>query len=163
VLASSYTIMRFALIFLVSLFVIQESSNSQQKKLLPDSSILFDASKGRKLLEDCSGSELQKVVKSFWTPNPNEYQDLQTNFYKLSNQVKNLNNYLIQYLGIVLEGKKYIYINAFEKSELDDIKRMHQDLKTSAVVVCGGGDGFWRVLFDTNLKEFTELKFNALK
>ena len=72
-------------------------------------------------------------------------------------------SYIIQYIGITLEGKKYIYINAFHKSAMEDLKKLHHDLKTSAVVYCGGGIGFWRVLFDVNLKEFNEIKINAPK
>jgi len=155
--------MKIKLLLLSLSFLIQDIVFCQDKKLLPDSSIVFDVSKGKKLLEDCSGSELQSIVDSFWIPNQNDNQDLELNFYKLTNQVQDLNNYIIQYIGIILEGKKYIYINAFHKSVMEDLKRLHQDLKSSAVVYCGGGIGFWRVLFDINLKEFNEIRINAPK
>ena len=156
-------IMRINLLLLSLSFLIQDIVFCQDKKLLPDSSIVFDVSNGNKLLEDCSGSELQKVADSFWIPNQNDYQALQLNFYKLTNQVQDLNNYIIQYIGITLEGGKYIYINAFHKSAIEDIKRLHQDLKSTAVVYCGGGIEFWRVLFDVNLKKFDEIRINAPK
>ncbi len=158
--------MKLKLSLLLLSFLIQDIVFCQDKKLLPDSSIVFDVSKGKKLLEDCSGSELQNVVDSFWIPNQNEDQELQLNFYKLESQIKNLNDYIIQYIGIVLEGKKYIYINAFDKNAMKvmkDFKAFNQDLKTTAVVFCGGGIGFWRTLFDVNLKEFKEIKINASK
>src|SRR5665647_2273737 len=100
-------IMKIKLLLLSLSFLIQDIVFCQDKKLLPDSSIVFDVSKGKKLLEDCSGSELQNVVDSFWIPNQNDYQDLQLNFYKLTNQIQELNNYIIQYIGITLERKKY--------------------------------------------------------
>ena len=46
---------------------------------------------------------------------------------------------------------------------MEDLKRLHQDLKSTAVVYCGGGSGFWRVLFDVNLKKFDEIRINAPK
>lgn len=65
----------------------------------PDSSILLDGTKGKKLLEDCSGSKLKEKVYTFWTPSEKEYQGLVLNFFRLNNQVKHLNNYIIQYIG----------------------------------------------------------------
>jgi hypothetical protein len=130
---------------------------------IPDSSILLDESKGKKLLEDCSGSELKEKVDTFWTPKDKEYQDLQLNFFKLNNQVKHLNNYIIQYIGIIFKETKYIYINAFDKRNLKDQIRVNGDLTSSPVVACGGGNGFWRVLYDVNLKEFKEVQFNGPK
>lgn len=128
---------------------------------VPDSTILLDGSKGKKLLENCSGSELKEKVDTFWTPNNKEYQNLEINFFRLNNQVKHLNNYIIQYIGIIFKGTKYIYINAFDKRNLKDAIRVHGDLRLSPVVVCGGGNGFWRVLYDLNLNEFKEVEFNA--
>lgn len=130
---------------------------------IPDSTILLDKSNGKALLEDCSGSELKEKVDTFWTPDNKEYQDLQINFFKLNNQVKHLNNYIIQYIGIIFKGAKYIYINAFDKRDLKDEIRINGDLTSAPVVTCGGGSGFWRVLYDVNLKEFKEVRFNAPK
>ena len=150
------------LLVLISLFI-QNIVLCQENKLLPDSTIELDASKGSSLLEDCSGSKLQNAVDSLWIPSQSEYQQLQLNFYKLTSQLQDLNKYIIQYTGITLEGKKYIYLNAFHKSAMEDLKRAKQDLKSSAVIFCGGGIGFWRILFDLNLKEFHQIRINAPK
>ena len=76
---------------------------------------------------------MKKNIRTYWIT-----------FYKLSKQIENPNDYLFQFIGIDLNGKKYIYINSFYKSELSEAKRVHKNLKTSPVVVCGGGSGFWR-------------------
>ena len=137
--------------------------NHQTFSGLPDSSVLLDKLKGKKLLEDCSGSKLMNKVDTFWAPTDREYKDLEVNFYKLNNQIATLNDYIIQYIGIIFNGAKYIYINAFDKRGLKDALRVNGDLTSSPNVVCGGGQGFWRVLYEVNVKEFTEVKFNASK
>lgn len=123
----------------------------------------MDKSKGKKLLEDCAGNELKNKIDTFWTPSNKEYQDLELNFFKLNNQIKDLNNYIVQYIGIIFHGTKYIYLNAFDKRDLEEEIRVNGDLTTSPVVACGGGAGFWRVLYDVNLKEFKDVQFNAPK
>lgn len=113
------------------------------------------------MLRDCSGSALLPLVESIWIPNNKEYQDLRLSFDKLTNQVKNIDDFIIQYIGIMFEGKKFIYINAFHKHYLSEAKRVYNNLSTSAVVCCGGGNLYWRVLFDINAREFGVVKFNA--
>jgi hypothetical protein len=145
---------------LILVFIFQVTVGCQNNVQQSGSGILFDVSKGKKLLEDCSGSELQDSVSFFWTPSVKEYRELQTNFYKLSPQIKNPDDNLFQYIGILLNGKKYIYLNGFPKSELENVKSVHQDLKTSVVLTCGGGSRFWRALFDVDLKAFTKIQIN---
>jgi hypothetical protein len=139
--------------------LIQDTTASK----VPDSSILLDKSKDKKLLEDCAGSKLMEKVDTFWTPNEREYQDLELNLFKLNNQIKDLNKYIIQYVGIIFNGSKYIYINAFDKRDLNEAKRIYLDLTSASVVPCGGGKYYWRVLYDVNLKDFMEAQFNAPK
>ena len=150
-------------LLLLSVVTFHYEAICQSARFIPDSSILFQVSKGKELLKDCSGSEYQQVVDSFWIPSQSQYLELQGSFSKLANQSIIVDNYIIQFLGIVLNGKQYIYINGFPKSELDVFKRANQDLATSAVIVCGGGRGFWRTLFDVDLKEFIGMRINAPK
>lgn len=142
-----------------NIYVAEDTSTGK----VPDSTILLDESKGKKLLKDCSGSKLQEKVDTFWTPNNKEYQNLEINMFRLNNKVKHLNDYIIQYIGIISKGTKYIYINAFDKRNLKDAIRVHGDLRLSPVIVCGGGGGYWRVLYDINLNQFEEVQFNAPK
>ena len=151
------------ILFLLSIITIHNTASCQSAKFIPDSTILFQVSRGKELLKDCSGSEYQKVVNSFWMPSQRQYLDLQGSFYKLANQSIIIDNFIIQYLGIILNGEKYVYINAFPKGELNELRRVNQDLTSSAVVTCGGGRGFWRALFDVDRKEFTIVQFNASK
>lgn len=156
-------IMTLRFLFIVLLTLIQQAASSQDEKVAPDSSILFNISIGKKLLQDCSGSILQQSVNSFWTPGEQEFSVLKSNYHKLANQVKDLNQFVTQYAGIIMNGKRFIYINAFPKRHLSEARRIHNNLSDSAVVVCGGGEAFWRVLFDIELLEFNGFKINAPK
>ena len=149
----------FTLIFLF----IKLQVFSQDASTIPDTSILLDIKKGKALLEDCSGSFYRNQVDSFWTPNKEKYRNIFLHFNKSNAGTMSLNNYVIQYIGIVINSKRYIYLNAFHKSELENAISVNEDLELKPVVVCGGGNYFWRGLFDISKNEFTHININAPK
>ena len=57
-----------------------------------------------------------------------------------------LQQYYRQYVGVIAGGKKLIYLNAFISGGL--AVNPNKDWKTTAIIVCDGGDGFWGVEFD---------------
>ena len=152
--------MKFSLVFVITFVSFQQAAFCQSTQFEPDSSILFEVSRGKELLRDCSGSRLQEVVDSFWIPHDVENLTLQKNYIQLSSQVKKLDDFVIQYIGIVFEGKRYIYINAFPKTMLKELSEGN-DLSRSVAYVCGGGHSFWRVLFEVNKEKFQMVMFNA--
>ncbi len=76
-------------------------------------------------------------------------------------KIDSLQRFAYQYVGVTIKGKKYIYINAFGNSIVEEYKKHHLDFTTKLVVVCDGGTFFWGVLFDIETKEFSELAFNG--
>lgn len=146
----------------ISIFLVigNAGANCQDTKIKLDSCILFEIGNGKDLLKDCRGSYFRDKVDSFWIADLKDIKDLQLNLYKISNQLQGSQSYLIQFLGIIWNGEKYIYINAFPKYQLSYILRVHQDLKKSAVIACGGGNLFWRVLFNPKTHEFSNLIIN---
>ncbi len=60
-----------------------------------------------------------------------------------------------QYVGIVIQGHQYVYINAFP-DEFDTAK-----WRTSPVGVCDGGPSFWGALYDPATHRFSGLAFNG--
>jgi hypothetical protein len=85
-------------------------------------------------------------------------------------QIENPENFHMQYVGIVIGGKKLIYINAFpgsltiglrqnEDSTFTSEKSDHW--KTSAIIVCDGGNA-WGVLYNLKTKKFFDLAINGI-
>jgi len=61
-----------------------------------------------------------------------------------------------QYLGIVVEGKRRIYINAFPRGMVS------KDWRKKFVTICDGGVGVWGVLYDPQTGSFSDLETNGL-
>ena len=75
--------------------------------------------------------------------------------------IESLKKYAFQYLGIKINGRKYIYINTFP-STVNFSEQPYLNWKTEPIIVCDGLKGFWGALFDVEKLEFSELKFNGL-
>ena len=70
--------------------------------------------------------------------------------------ISSLDNFVIQYIGVLRDKKKFIYINAFYL--VDPITEKWQ---TRPIVICDGGDYFWGVLFNPKTSQFLQLEFNG--
>ena len=99
-------------------------------------------------------------AEEYWTPSKEEIFQLETNFEKLasleSNRCCNSGriegsplDYFRRYHGIVIGGKKYIYVNASSRP----INEME--------MFCDGGKAHWGVLYDPETKTFSNLAFNG--
>jgi len=70
-------------------------------------------------------------------------------------RVDDVHDYYRQYVGIVLDGRKVIYINAFKR----DVECT--GWRDSTIVYCDGGKTFWGVVFDPKTGVFSGLAFNG--
>jgi hypothetical protein len=61
-----------------------------------------------------------------------------------------------QYLGIVVDGKRRIYINAFPRGMVS------KDWRKRIVTICAGGVGVWGALYDPQTGGFSDLETNGL-
>jgi hypothetical protein len=75
-----------------------------------------------------------------------------------------LSDYYRQYLGVVIDGKKLIYVNVFPRSVVEsrEFPGAPQDYwRSEFVAVCDGGDDFWGALFDLEKQLFFSPRFNG--
>jgi hypothetical protein len=73
-----------------------------------------------------------------------------------SARIEHPDQYFRQYVGIVVDKRKLIYINAFCGMVSRDNWREH------SVDVCDGGGCFWGVVYDTTTREFSDLEINGM-
>src|SRR5690242_18954681 len=66
----------------------------------------------------------------------------------------------LQCVGVLIEHKKYIYINAFDAVGFGGIEKDQPHWKTRAVSVGDGGYHYWGVLYDVENLKFEQLSFN---
>src|SRR5438105_1271237 len=121
---------------------------------LPTLSAILPDSQGPALMRQCSRGAPSEVT-SFWTPSSAEIAALEQRLPKFLHKTQpeiKLPDYHRQYVGVVSRGRKLIYLNAFIRGGLT--VNPNKDWKTTAIIVCDGGYGFWGVEFDPADKTF---------
>ena len=125
---------------------------------------------GPAVLRQCSRATPGHVA-GYWELTPDTVALLEHNFWRLSLLLgkpvwkptthadsvayqSRLENSWDQYIGVVIDGQRYVYIN----HGVGDI----QDCKTKACVICDGGPSFWGVLFNVNTLEFSQFHWNGI-
>ncbi|NVO10807.1 MAG: hypothetical protein HXX16_12645 [Bacteroidales bacterium] len=148
------------------------NSYSQKNNFTPEYSTIILSNKGKELLNQCSRAVPEKI-ENYYDLTANEIQKLENNFRNILEiksseccmtglKIEKLKGYIFQYTGIVLNGKKYIYINAFKVESKDDLKTYYKDWKTEPVIVCDGGESFWGALFELETESFSQLSINGI-
>lgn len=105
--------------------------------------------------------------ESTWVPTKEQIAELESHLKDVESlnselcclpgaSVDNVANYYLQYVGIILNGRQLIYINAFHRNWGEP-----KDWREQPEGICDGGENFWGVLYDPETKQFFDLAFNA--
>jgi hypothetical protein len=146
-------------------------AKAQSLEFHPALSVVMDSVYGKEVLHQCSRNTPQNISK-FWIPDSTDISLLENNFNKVYTlycqkcEKQDLNTDAFQYVGIIIDHEKYIYVNAFHGNITDSAT---YEQKVSAkkalakypIVICDGGPQFWGVLFNIKTKEFSDLQFNG--
>ena len=140
-----------------------------------EKSALLPADQAKEVTSQCS-RQSPKFTDT-WEPSKDQIKEMESAFSRIKGCCKerfrlgDLSNVYMQYAGIVVDGKKLIYINAFSEfaatipvRKNDGTYEMEKSdwWKTSAVIVCDGGSAFWGVLYDPKSKKFFDLAVNGV-
>ncbi len=161
-----------------------------------ESSTTFTVLEGRYaqlLSQPCSRANPPKFQDT-WQPSEGEIKELEERLSllqqlksslccHLGGRVKNVHAYYRQYLGLVVNGRKLIYINALEIRSLSEdqskaeilcreFRAHHSDClgglnhasdrwRQQPITVCDGGDSFWGAIYNPQTKNFSDLAFNG--
>lgn len=153
-------------------FLSQQVILAQDYSYKPEYSTTLDSSKGSAIINQCSRAVPQKI-SAFWNPMQSDIEKIEKNFKKLLSlkalaccligyKLDSLNGYIIQYVGVIINKKKYIYVNAFNAGSNDYLTRFFKNWKTEPIIACDGGRGFWGVLYDIDNSTFEQLAFNGV-
>lgn len=71
---------------------------------------------------------------------------------------RGLDEYALQVVGVVVEGRRLLYLNAVPR-RLDGVGS--PDWARGLFDVCDGGVGFWGALYDPQARAFSGLSFNG--
>jgi hypothetical protein len=144
--------------------------------LNPKDGAIFPEAKAKDLLNQCSRGAPGPVERT-WAPSPVQIGELEArlpdaldNVLAKRGEYQNRSrDFLRQYGGFVVGGRKIIYVNAFPRGLIDEErgffaqrKRSLPDWHRDARGVCDGGPAFFGVEYDPVTKTFSHFEFNGL-
>lgn len=95
-------------------------------------------------------------ASTFWTPSTADLKKLEANL-PLS-----IADYYRQYIGIVRDGKRLIFVNGFSTNVAHGFVGGKSDWHHHAVYVLDGGNAFFHATYDPKTRKFTAPVFNGL-
>jgi hypothetical protein len=127
--------------------------------------VLLEGDKAAVLIHQCS-RESPVAIQSVWTPSMSVLETMESRLPAISKleskiccglgaRVADVAVFHRQYAGLVIEGRKLIYINAFARTASIN------DWRQQPVMNCGGGQAYWGVLYDPASEVFFDLAFNG--
>lgn len=127
-------------------------------------SVLLPSSEAQNVTKLCSRGGPAKV-KGSWEPMKAELDALESRLPRIAKlrsiggldgiQIKHPNHYYRQYVAIIVEGRKLIYINGICQDEPPS--NWHERLSD----VCDGGCN-WGVVYDPSTGQFSDLQTNGV-
>ena len=143
---------------------------AQTSEFVPKYITTLTEESGKSLMNQCSRKSYKEVNK-FWVIDTLNLNNLITHFKEITTQkadnrqkITELSNYGYQLIGIEINNKKFIYVNAFGIGEENPDQTRDSLLKNwrfKPISVCDGGDYFWGILFDIETNEFSQLSING--
>jgi hypothetical protein len=151
----------FSIIVIASVLCIFSISASAQKA----KSALLPENQAKSLANQCSRPSPKEFTDT-WVPSKAEIDRMEANLPAIKKlkvkhcciegaKIADPATYYRHYVGLVLGGKKLIYINAFGDEDPGGFR------KEAAVVICDGGNA-WGVLYDPASGKFFDLAINGI-
>lgn len=127
-----------------------------------DKSVLLPESEAKNLARQCSRKPPPKFKKT-WQPTGADLKAMESKFSKIKGLattsgggVEDPEDFYMQYIGIIVKGKRFIYVNAF-----GGYPEPPKGWKDHAYVICDGGTD-WGVLYNVETGEFSDLDINGI-
>jgi hypothetical protein len=142
----------------------------------PEWSVVFPAEKGPTLLKQCSRA-VPGPTQAAWLPEPDTIRQLEIALVPVFQQAANKavmegarpgvpSEYYRQYAGIVVEGRRLVYVNGFNASLLELEAQLRPprpatDWRAVAIDVCDGWTGFFGAEYDPAARTVHNFRFNG--
>lgn len=129
-------------------------------------SVVLPPSEAQSVLRLCSRAG-PRDSEATWLVPPRVVEQLEADLDKvtrlratecclLRGRVREPGSYYRQYVGLMIGGKRFVYVNAFASPS------NHLEWREQAVGVCDGGEDYWGVLYDPQTRPFSQLAFNGI-
>jgi hypothetical protein len=135
---------------------------------------LLPSSTAAKLVDQCS--RIGYKLSGTWSPTAADIEQLERDLPKLDGatvkgccisgaRLDDARDSLRQYVGVIIRGRRYIYINAFPLTELENwppAAPAPPDWHTEPVIICDGGQHYWGALYDPAKHRFSDFSVNGV-
>jgi len=139
-------------------------------QLIPGYSTLFPGHEARDVADACWPGVLAGIENE-WEPTAEVINQMETHLKDLNNaiahtgctvsgQPKDINGFRRQYFGVVLSGRRLVFINAFDLEIGNDLSNGKPN--QMCAVVNDGYCSFWSALYDPETMMFEQLEFAPL-
>ena len=129
----------------------------------PDSHYtILPVSEARAAIDQCSRTAPDHVT-GFWRPTPEQVEATERalpTFLRVSGHKIALRDFFHQYVGVVVRGRRLIYLNAFPYPQAGTADA--RDAKSKAYTACDGAESFWGAEFDPATNTFRNPDFNGV-
>jgi hypothetical protein len=156
-------------VILLFLFMAVPVTGQEPFVLVSDRSVILNDNQAVKdIIKPCSRPG-PPAFQSSWPLTRKDARELEVNLPKISRlgegngntarQIKNIGQYHRQYVGIVIDGRRLIYINAFSSVLSDALDAFWRN---KIINVCDGGEAFWGAVYDPLTHTFSHLAINGV-
>jgi hypothetical protein len=115
------------------------------------------------VLSPCSRNGPRDVT-STWTPATADILLAESRLkdYVRTKLGQSLETYYRQYIGIIIKGKKVLYVNAVEAFQEDALfEELHPKWRTEYMRICDGGDSVWGVEYYVDDQKLMNFETNG--
>ncbi|WP_115559443.1 hypothetical protein [Xanthomonas dyei] len=126
---------------------------SGQSWIIPRQSV------AEQVLDTCSRDSPARhpgQITGYWEPSHQQIEQLESRQDALTPSIAEPREFDRQYVGVVIEGQRLIYINAFKLPNDPPVKPAREAIK-----VCDGGSAFWGALYDPQTGAFSQIAVNG--
>lgn len=152
------------IICFIALFTLQGATASSEMVTKMYTVLIGEEANGISM--QCSRANPPQFTDT-WVPDDKMVLSVEANLDKIEHlapnlcclrnvHISNVRGYFRQYVGIISEGRRLIYINAFRGPNT------RKNWLTAPVIACDGGTSFWGAIFDPDTGEFSQLAINGV-
>lgn len=125
--------------------------------------VILPSSEAQAVTHLCSRTGPEHVAGG-WTPSESDIANVEKRLVDVSKMqrpgqqeaIPEPRSFRRQYVGIIVDGKHLIYLNAFPTEAAE------RNWRTHFTDVCDGGSAFWGVIFDPTSGQFSDLRTNGI-
>ena len=133
---------------------------------VPVATVVLPAEAGRQVGDQCSRTP-PPPFSALWEPTEQDVSRLESRLGALAklrsegcclrgHKLSSLSGYYLQYVGLVVGGRRVVYVNGFRASETPANWRGQPE------VACDGGTDYWGAIFDPATSRFSLLSINGV-